>query len=254
MRIPLVIATAGTVAALTVGVPVSVGAVTRTAVTRTAVSRTAVASQAVAVTGQTTVAAFKSGAIGAIITAYKGPSLTSGIQGTVQNHKNVFGRAVFTVIGEDGDFYKVNLPVRPNGSVGYISKSDVTTFANPYRITISLSAKRLTAYKGSQVIFTTTAAIGKKSSPSPTGAFYTVDLVSPRKKTGAYGPYAIGLSGFSNVFQRFGTGDGRIAIHGTNETKKLGTAVSSGCVRLSNAAITTLATTLPLGTPVIISA
>ena len=249
MRISLVIAAAGTVAALTVGVPVSVGAVTRTASTRTAV-----ASQAVSLSGQTTVAAFKSGAIGAIITAYKGPSLSSGVQGTVTNHKNVFGRAVFTVIGEDGDFYKVNLPVRPNGSVGYISKSDVTTFANPFRITISLSAKRLTAYKGSQVIFTTTAAVGKKSSPTPTGSFYTVDLVSPRKKTGAYGPYAIGLSGFSNVYQRFGTGDGRIAIHGTNDAKKLGAAVSSGCVRLSNAAITTLATTLPLGTPVTISA
>jgi len=202
----------------------------------------------------TVVAAFRNGKIGAVITAYKGPSTTSGIQGVVKNHKNVYGRAVFVVLGEEGDFYKVKLPLRPNGNVGYVKKSDVSTFRNPFRIVISLSEKKLTAYRGSQTLLTTTVAVGKSGAPTPTGEFFTVDLVSTRKKNSPYGPYAIGISGFSNVYQTFGGGDGRIGIHGTNEPAKLGTAVSSGCVRLSNDAITKLAKTLYLGTPVSIQA
>ena len=254
MRIAPVVTSATaaiSVASLTLGLSL-VPVAPATSLTRS-VTRTAVRGQATP-PPPTTVAAFRNGAIGAVITAYRGPSTASGVKGTVKNHKNVFGRAVFTVIGEQGDFYQVKLPVRPNGSVGWIAKSEVTTFANPYRIAISLSRRTLTAYNGSQVILSTKAAVGKAKAPTPTGEFYTVDLLAPRSKTGAYGPYAIGLSGFSNVYQKFGTGDGRIAIHGTNDPKRIGTAVSSGCVRLSNANITRLATTLPLGTPVSITA
>ena len=40
---------------------------------------------------------------------------------------------------------------------------------------------------------------------------------------GAYGPYAYGLSGFSNVLDEFNGGDGVIGIHGTNEPEAIGT-------------------------------
>lgn len=69
-----------------------------------------------------------------------------------------------------------------------------------------------------------------------------------------YGPYAYGLSGFSNVLTEFNGGDGVIGIHGTNDPSSIGRDVSHRCIRMSNTGITTLAAILPLGTPVEISA
>ena len=68
--------------------------------------------------------------------------------------------------------------------------------------------------------------------------------------------YAYGLSGFSNVLESFNGGTGVIGIHGTNEPDKVGTDVSSGCIRLHNDAITRMVEEigLPLGTPVEIQA
>lgn len=63
-----------------------------------------------------------------------------------------------------------------------------------------------------------------------------------------------GLSGFSNVLTEFNGGDGVIGIHGTNDPSSIGRDVSHGCIRMSNTGITTLAATLPLGTPVEVSA
>ena len=64
--------------------------------------------------------------------------------------------------------------------------------------------------------------------------------------------FALGLSGHSDVLTEFGGGDGQIAIHGTNNPGDIGQDVSHGCVRIVNDAIERLST-LPLGTPVVIS-
>jgi lipoprotein-anchoring transpeptidase ErfK/SrfK len=44
-----------------------------------------------------------------------------------------------------------------------------------------------------------------------------------------------------------------IGLHGTDYAAGIGKNVSHGCIRMSNAMITRLARTLPLGTPVRIS-
>jgi lipoprotein-anchoring transpeptidase ErfK/SrfK len=72
----------------------------------------------------------------------------------------------------------------------------------------------------------------------------------PPTANGPYGPYAYGLSGFSNVLTSFGSGDGVIGIHGTNEPWLIGKDVSHGCIRMRNDDIERLAQFLPLGTPV----
>jgi lipoprotein-anchoring transpeptidase ErfK/SrfK len=69
-----------------------------------------------------------------------------------------------------------------------------------------------------------------------------------------YGPFAFGLSGHSDVYARFGTGDGRIAIHGTNQPASVGAAVSNGCAHVPNDVVLAMIPYLPLGTPVTISA
>jgi lipoprotein-anchoring transpeptidase ErfK/SrfK len=64
------------------------------------------------------------------------------------------------------------------------------------------------------------------------------------------GAWALGISGYSDVLDQFGTGDGQIALQGTTDPGDLGREVSSGCIRLDNGAIGHLARILPLGTPV----
>ena len=51
----------------------------------------------------------------------------------------------------------------------------------------------------------------------------------------------------------FEGGDGQVGLHGTNAPAALGHDISHGCIRVTNAVITRLARTLPLGTPITIA-
>jgi lipoprotein-anchoring transpeptidase ErfK/SrfK len=79
---------------------------------------------------------------------------------------------------------------------------------------------------------------------------YLTELLAPTNQ--GYGPYAFGVSAFSDAVTSFGGGPGQIGLHGTDDTASIGTAASHGCIRLSNEDITTLAGILPLGTPITI--
>ena len=100
----------------------------------------------------------------------------------------------------------------------------------------------------------TSIAVGTGDTPTPVGEFYLLELVRPPDPDGAYGPFAFGLSGFSEVLESFGESETAIiGLHGTNEPASIGTDVSSGCIRLPNEVIEELAVTLPLGTPIVIT-
>lgn len=157
---------------------------------------------------------------------------------------------VFLVQERRGDRLRVLLPVRPNGSQGWISASDVTFFQHHYRISISTSRHTLTLYESGDVALRVPVGLGAKSTPTPDGVFYIKELLRPPNPGGAYGPYAFGLSGYSPVLTDFLGGDGEIGIHGTNDPGSIGKNVTHGCIRMSNANITKLAEMLPLGVPV----
>jgi lipoprotein-anchoring transpeptidase ErfK/SrfK len=170
---------------------------------------------------------------------------------TVLNNKTNFsGRHVFVVQAKEGESYRVYLPMRPNGRIGYVRAADVSLYQHDYAVIVSLSKKTLALYKAGVLQLTETVGVGKSQYPTPTGSFYMRELARPRNPRGSYGPWAFGLSGYSNVLQKFGRGDGQIGIHGTNQPKLLGTQVSHGCIRMRNEAITKLAQTLPQGVPV----
>ncbi len=160
-------------------------------------------------------------------------------------------RLVFSVVAEQAGWLQVNLPVKPNGSVGWVKADDVTTYMTPYYVLIELSKRRLTACNAGVPIARESIGVGKPGSETPKGTFYLLDLIrNPKKSIPGYGPYAFGFSGFSEVPAVSKIFDGgRIGMHGASNPG-LGTGVSSGCIRMSNAAITKLAKTLFLGTPV----
>lgn len=159
-------------------------------------------------------------------------------------------KLVFLVESQAGDWLHVYLPTRPNGSMGWIPTNQVTLTQHNYRIVIELAAHRITVYKGWQVIDQEPVGVGTQETPTPGGHYYIKELLKPLDPNGAYGDYAYGLSGFSNVLSDYQGGDGVIGIHGTNDPSTLGKDVSHGCIRMSNAGITKLAGVLPLGVPV----
>ena len=169
---------------------------------------------------------------------------------TFNNKTNFSGRHVFVVLAQQGDSFKVLLPMRPNGRTGFVKAKDVNLYQHDYAAVISLSGKSLTLYKAGREVLKDTVAVGSAKYPTPTGSFFMRELARPRNPGGAYGPWAFGLSGYSNVLQTFGRGDGQIGIHGTNQPKLLGQGVSHGCIRMRNASITKLAKMLPQGVPV----
>jgi lipoprotein-anchoring transpeptidase ErfK/SrfK len=166
-------------------------------------------------------------------------------------HPGPFGTPrVFLVQEDAGDWIRVLLPMRPNGSEGWVRDTDVKLTTNPYEIEVDLSEFRLTAYENDEQVLEADAAIGTGGTPTPTGLFFTTILAKPESPTSPYGKYAYGLSAYSEVLTSFAGGEGQVAIHGTNQPGLIGTEVSHGCVRVDNTTITKLARLIPLGTPV----
>lgn len=151
----------------------------------------------------------------------------------------------------DGEWLEVQLPVEPNGTTGWVRKSEVQLSSTPYRIYVDRASYSLQVYDQGQLWIDTTIAVGTGDTPTPVGDFYLLELLKPPNPKGDYGPYAFGLSGFSEVLDGFAGADTAvIGIHGTNDPSALGTDVSHGCIRVDNSVITEMATTVPLGTPV----
>jgi lipoprotein-anchoring transpeptidase ErfK/SrfK len=161
---------------------------------------------------------------------------------------------VFLVQGGEGSRLHVLLPVRPNGSTGWIERADVTLSQHDYRIVVAVGAHQITVYKGDAIFDQEPIGVGTKDTPTPGGLYYTKELYKLPTANGPYGPFAYALSGYSDVLTDFAGGDGVVGIHGTNDPSAIGHDVSHGCIRMSNPGITKLAQTLPLGVPVQIEA
>ncbi len=164
---------------------------------------------------------------------------------------------VFAVLGARLDrncrasWYRVLLAMRPNGRTGWVRAAAVSARTLHLRIVVDLSLRRVTLYRGTKPILVTTAAIGSPSTPTPTGRYYVNQKLVAPDPLGPFGPAAIGISAFSPVLQHWTQG-GPIAIHGTNQADLLGSAVSHGCIRVSNDVVMRLWDLVPTGTPVVI--
>jgi len=152
----------------------------------------------------------------------------------------------------DAEWLHVYLPIRPNGSGGWIRSSDVTLRRNDYRITVDLDDHELTLRHRGNVQLTTPIGVGTSNMPTPGGVYYLKELLEPPEDDDLYGPFAYGLSGFSDspAAANFRGGDGTLGIHGTNDPSSIGKDVSHGCIRVPNDVIRHMASTLPMGTPV----
>ncbi|HNX28235.1 MAG TPA: peptidoglycan-binding protein [Syntrophomonadaceae bacterium] len=105
-------------------------------------------------------------------------------------------------------------------------------------ISIDVTNRRLTFSQNGQLPRTYKIGVGKKSTPTPLGNWSIV-----QKTMNPGGP-------FGARWMRLSIPWGGYGIHGTNNPKSIGKAVSHGCIRMYNEDVIELYDLTPLGTPV----
>jgi lipoprotein-anchoring transpeptidase ErfK/SrfK len=185
------------------------------------------------------------------LNAYEEPSETAKVVNTFTDKTEYQQPRTLLAINTQPGWYQALLPMRPNGSVGWVREADVTPGSTTYAIKISLSQHKLTLTESDNFVLEAPIIVGKSETPTPVGKYYITDPVDLQSRpNGAYGAYALGISGYSEVLKTFNGGPGQIAVHGGAFEGQLGTDVSNGCIRVLNDVILQIATTVPLGTPV----
>jgi hypothetical protein len=84
----------------------------------------------------------------------------------------VFGVVGRAVDGGCGTWYRVRLPRKPNGRLGWVRARDVTLGQVRTRILVDLSERRVALYRDGRLLIQTRAAIGSNATPTPVGSFY----------------------------------------------------------------------------------
>lgn len=197
----------------------------------------------------------------AFVAFAKGPTATYRRPGAVPRtfpKLNTLGYpTTFAIVGAivdahcDASWYRVKLPIRPNGAVGYVRPESVAVEKVTTSISVDLSRRELVLRRAGRVVLETRVGIGSAATPTPIGRYYVNQRITIASGGGPFGPAVLGISAFSNVLTDWAEG-GPIAIHGTNEPWSIGQAASSGCVRVRNETLRRLFAATPAGTPVVI--
>jgi hypothetical protein len=157
---------------------------------------------------------------------------------------------VFAVLEERGSWLRVRVSTRPNGTTAWVRRADVDLRTVPNWVQVEVGARRVTVFHGDTPLLSTTVAVGRTATPTPTGSYFVDGIVPLDPPHPAYGAGQVSVSAFSETLTSFGGGVGQIALHGTQATALLGQETSNGCVRLDNDGIRAVMALAPTGTPV----
>ena len=156
--------------------------------------------------------------------------------------------AVATKLGSDGKpWYKISIPMRPNGTMGWIPAQSVSLSPTISHIVIHRSARTIDVYWNGKHALHAIVAIGAPGMETPLGHFYVAARFVPYEDP-FLGVFAVETSAYSKLTEW--PGGGVVGIHGTSMPQLLGQAVSHGCVRVSNQTAAALRKLAPLGTPI----
>lgn len=108
------------------------------------------------------------------------------------------------------------------------------------KIVINTDTRQLTLYEGEKVAAVFPCAVGKRSTPTPHGAF------AIKRKAKDWG------NGFGTRWLGLTVPWGIYGVHGTNNPGSIGRAVSHGCIRMHNRDVEALFNKVSEGTPVVI--
>jgi lipoprotein-anchoring transpeptidase ErfK/SrfK len=156
--------------------------------------------------------------------------------------------AVRKAVGSGGSvWYRVSIPMRPNGSYGWIPADSVSLKPTHGQIVVNLRRRTIDVYRFGKHKWHGKVAIGAPGRETPVGHYFVAARFVPYHDT-FLGVFAVETSAYSKLTEW--PGGGVVGIHGTSLPQLLGKAVSHGCVRVSNATARHLKSLAPLGTPI----
>lgn len=181
------------------------------------------------------------------------PSTSSSRIGSIAQGKQV------TCLGSSNGWYKVNY----NGIVGwvsgqYLSSNKTSTTTNKSiatKVVINRTNRTLKAYdKSGVLLLSTRCAVGKPSTPTPTGTFKIVNKIVNRPYYKNNIPGGDPRNPLGSLWMGLSIAGGQTyGIHGNNNANSIGYAVSGGCIRVDNTILKQLYAMCIVGTTVIIS-
>jgi hypothetical protein len=148
------------------------------------------------------------------------------------------------------EWVRMRIPGRPNGRIGWISRSALGEFhVTHWLLEISISGRWLKAYTNGRLRLKAPVGVGKPSSPTPTGRFWIRERFKLTDRSNPYWPYALGTSDYSRLTDW--PGGGVVGIHGDfGEPRLIPGDPSHGCVRMHAGDLNWRAPRVPIGTPV----
>jgi lipoprotein-anchoring transpeptidase ErfK/SrfK len=156
--------------------------------------------------------------------------------------------AVGSQVGSDGQvWYHISIPMRPNGTYGWIPARTVSLSPTHNQIVVNLRTRTIDLYKFGKHKWHGKVAIGAPGRETPLGHYYVAARFVPYHDT-FLGVFAVETSAYSKLTEW--PGGGVVGIHGTSLPQLLGKAVSHGCVRVSNQTAAKMKSLAPLGTPI----
>jgi lipoprotein-anchoring transpeptidase ErfK/SrfK len=152
------------------------------------------------------------------------------------------------------DWVRVQLPIRPNGTAGWVPGRSLRLTGTRVRFEVHLGSRRLEIWLGSRRVASWSAGIGRAETPTPVGRFAIQDaVVTPDAWRGIYGDFTVALTAHSPTLRTFMGGQALIGIHGTGgDAARIGRPSSNGCVILGASELARAAHYAKPGTPVII--
>ena len=150
--------------------------------------------------------------------------------------------------GSDGEvWYRVSIPMRPNGTYGWIPAKAVSFKPTHSQIVIDIRHRTIDVYRFGKHKWHGIVAVGAPGRETPLGHYFVQARFVPYHDP-FLGVFALETSAYSKLTEW--PGGGVVGIHGTNLPQLLGKAVSHGCVRVSNKTAMRLEALAPLGTPI----
>jgi lipoprotein-anchoring transpeptidase ErfK/SrfK len=156
--------------------------------------------------------------------------------------------AVATKLGSDRKpWYKISIPMRPNGTMGWIPARSVSLSPTQGQIVVHRSSRTIDMFWHGKLALRAKVAVGAPGMETPLGHYYVAARFVPYQDP-FLGVFAVETSAYSRLTEW--PGGGVVGIHGTSAPQLLGQAVSHGCVRVSNQTAAAMRKLAPLGTPI----
>lgn len=144
-------------------------------------------------------------------------------------------------------WYRISVPMRPNGTYGWIPAASAKLTPTPSQIVIHRNSRTIDIYWHHKLALHAIVAVGAPHMETPVGHYFVAARFVPYHDT-FLGVFAVETSAYSKLTEW--PGGGVVGIHGTSAPQLLGQAVSHGCVRVSNVTAAALRRLAPLGTPI----